>query len=302
MDMPDQVGPFARHAAHIARSLSWALKTAVGSPRRVLVETRWRLGDEIMMLPVFESLRERYPADYISVLTHFPELFENHPFVDAVNEPDPAPDRYILLRGAPRTEYRLDACARHAGVRRPLSRPHLYYADWSAPQLNALPEGNGPIVVLAPGTTWPTKRWPDAKWRALCAALEAHGCRIVELGRGHEPLGVGLCLVDRTSIREAACILHQADLLVSCDSGLMHLALAAGTAVVALFGPTDPSILIRDEPNFHPIIADLPCKGYWNRPGPEPSTERCPLGHTCCLDAVSVEVVLDAVSRQISLR
>jgi ADP-heptose:LPS heptosyltransferase len=284
------------------RRARWHAKTLAGVPRTLLVETRWRLGDEIMALPVFETLRGKYPADHLAVLTNFPDLYERHPFVDAVNEIPAAVDRYIFLRGADRREYRLACYARSAGVPLPVMPPHLYYEDWTAPQLAALPAGKGPVVALCAGASWPTKRWPIERWRALARTLEERGCRIVELGRGEEPVGAGLCLVNQTTVREAACILHHAALLICCDSGLMHLALAAATPVVALFGPTDPDILIRDEPNFHPLRSRQECRGFWNKAPGEPVPGECPWNHACCLDSVSVAEVLQAVQKQLPRR
>lgn len=297
----DNLGRMQRRVRRIGRALRWRAKALAGAPRKILVETRWRLGDEIMAMPIFESFRATYPADIVAVLTNFPILYENHPFVDAVNDESFVPDHYVLLRGAPRTVRRIEAYAAAARVVTPVSRPHLYYESWYAPQLAELPVGNGPLVAVAAGTTWPTKRWPRDRWIQLCSRLAARGCHIVELGKGHESLGIGWCLVDQTTIREAACVLHRADLLVSCDSGLMHLALAAGARVVALFGPTDPEILVQNEPNLYAMRSQLPCHGYWNRPGPTPRTDVCPLGHASCLDDISVEMVLETVSKRITL-
>lgn len=297
----DSLGSLQRRVRRARRALRWRAKSLTGAPRKILVETRWRLGDEIMAMPVFESLRAKYPADTIAVLTNFPDLYENHPFVDGINRESFVPDRYILLRGAPRTVRRIEAYAAAARVQTPVSRPHLYYESWDAPQLAELPGGEGTLVAVAPGTTWPTKHWPRDRWVQLCARLVERGCQIVELGKGHESLGIGTCLVNRTTVREAACMLHHADLLVSCDSGLMHLALAAGSQVVALFGPTDPDILVRNEPNLYAIRSQQSCRGYWNRPGPDPRTDVCPLGHRCCLDDITVEAVLGAVGKRIKL-
>ena len=60
-------------------------------------------------------------------------------------------------------------------------------------------------------------------------------------------------------------MLHHADVSVCCDSGLMHLALAAGTRTVALFGPTEPAILVQNDPNLVAIETAQDCQGCWNR-------------------------------------
>lgn len=287
----EEFPPLARRYRRIGRAARWCGKSLAGVSRTILVELRWRLGDEIMALPVFESLRAKYPTDRIVVLSNYPDLFENHPFVDAVNGPPAHPDKYLLLRGAPRKTWRLEHYCRRARVDLPVSRPHLYYADWNAPSLCLLPAGRGPLIAVAAGASWSTKRWQMEKWRALCARILAHGGRVVELGQADEPIGAGVSLMNQTSIREAACVLHCADALVCCDSGLMHLALAANTPVVALFGPTDPDILIRHEPHFHPIRSRKECRAYWNRADKEPEPGVCPWHHACCLDDITEEEV-----------
>lgn len=252
------------------------------------------------MLPVFDALRAKYPAAQLAVLTNYPDLFINHPFVDAVNETPETVDRLLLLRGAARQRYRIEACAQRAGVPVPQTRPHLYYGSWETPRLAELPPGNGPIVALAPQTTWKTKHWLAERWHALASALEARGCRVIELGVDTAPLGLGTSLAGRTTVHEAACLLHRCHVLVSVDNGLMHLALAAGSAAVGLFGPTDPGLLIRDDPNFYPIRTTYPCAGFWNRPGPEPDPDACPMGHDCCLAAITVDDVLAVVRKRVT--
>lgn len=298
----DHYSPVSRRLHRVGRALRWRIKSAARVPRYILVELRWRLGDEIMALPVFESLRARYPADYLAVLTHYPELFESHPFVDAVNIVPRRIDQYLLLRSGPRDVFRLEHYARTAGVALPVSRPHLYYRDWRMPILDTLPEGPGPLIAVATGASWRTKRWPLSRWRAVCESLAARGCRIVALGtEDDESIGVGLSLLGKTTVREAACVLHAADLLICCDSGLMHLCLAAAKPLLALFGPTNPSMLIRDEPNFHCIRSAQPCSGWWNKPELSGAPGECPWEHVCCLDSITPETVLERVAELVAL-
>jgi ADP-heptose:LPS heptosyltransferase len=248
-----------------------------------------------MALPVFEAIQTRYPDAVIDVLSNYPEIWESHPIVRAVNRPDPDPDGYLLLRGASRLENRLGAYCARAGVPVPVARPMLYFSDWNAPQLSAIPQGDGPLIVLAPGASWPSKRWPVEHWQDLAARLEGEGCRVVVLGQSGEGLECGVDLCGATSVREAACVLHGANLAVCCDSGLMHLALAAGTPVVALFGPTDPDFLIRNERGLTALRSTHSCSGFWNHAAQVGEPGVCPEGHACCLESISVEQVMAAV-------
>jgi len=290
----DRFGPATRRMLRLYRPLRWLAKRAAGASCNILVEIRWRLGDEVMAIPIYEALRETYAPCRITVLCNYPELLEGNPFVDVLNEVRCDPDRYVCLRSGPRLVFRLEHYARCAGVRTPSARPRLYYSDWSTPLSANIKE---PFVAVCPGASWPAKQWPIERWRSLCTALPDLGYDVVEVGAGDEQIGVGHNLVNKTAVRDAACILKAARLLICCDSGLMHLALAAGTRVLALFGPTDPDILIRNEPRLTPLLAERDCRGCWNREdGPEqPGT--CPLNRSSCLDPITVEQVFGQARR-----
>ncbi|MFA6245207.1 MAG: hypothetical protein WC655_29970, partial [Candidatus Hydrogenedentales bacterium] len=57
----DRYGPLARRANRLRRAVRWRVKCALRAPARILVETRWRLGDEIMALPIYETLKAEHP-------------------------------------------------------------------------------------------------------------------------------------------------------------------------------------------------------------------------------------------------
>ena len=77
-----------------------------------MVEVKWRLGDEVMALPIYGALRAACPGCRLTVLRNYPELLEGNPFVDAVNRVAGAVDRYIPLRSAQRDVYRPEHYAR----------------------------------------------------------------------------------------------------------------------------------------------------------------------------------------------
>jgi len=251
-----------------------------------------------MALPVYEALKTRYPGCVLSVLCNYPDLLAENPFVDSVNEPSVSPDLYISLRGAPRTMNRLEHLARLAGAAVPEHAPRLYYTNWLAPLLDGWPGGRSGFVAIAAGTTWPTKRWASERWRALADALAQQGIPAVELGHGHAPVGAGLNLVGQTTVREAACVLRAARVLVCGDSGLMHVALAVGTPVVALFGPTRPDILFRREPGLTAVLNDRECQGCWNASEAPATPGVCPRHIAQCLETIPVETVLRRVKER----
>jgi heptosyltransferase-1 len=206
-------------------------------------------------------------------------------------------DRYIQLRGAPRDVFRLDHYARIAGIPTPPMNPRLYYEEWTAPQLAAAGLDSKRFVAVCSGATWETKRWPQENWRQLCDALAQVDHVVVQLGRDDERIANTLDLTNTTSISEAARILRHARLLISNDSGLMHLALSVGTPVLALFGPTIPAMLVRTSTQFTVITNGRDCQGCWNRPGVEMPEGTCPLGISPCMGTISVNDVLANAQR-----
>lgn len=106
------------------------------------------------------------------------------------------------------------------------------------------------IVAVHPWTSNPRKQWPAERFQALVSRLEGlAGVRTVLVGgpetaaRAHEVMPLSpstvINLVGRLSLPELAACLARARLLISNDSGPMHVAAAVGTLVVVLFGTAD---------------------------------------------------------------
>jgi len=163
-----------------------------------------------------------------------------------------------------------------------------------------------PVVVFCPGAEYgPSKRWPPAHFAALAQRLlqqgravwligsdkdQAVGEEIARLSRAPADaegnLVVNLC--GRTDLATAIDLLSSAELVVSNDSGLMHVAAALGRPLVALYGSSDS----RHTPPLAPVglqaklveITDLGCRPCFQR--------ICPLGHFRCMNDITPERVL----------
>jgi heptosyltransferase-2 len=152
------------------------------------------------------------------------------------------------------------------------------------------------LVLLSPGSAKdPTKRWRAGRFAALGDQLAQRRftCAIV-VGPEERALGVSVSeaakaplpvLGDDLDPAGLAALLARARLLVSNDSGPMHLAAAVGTPVVAFFGPTDPG---RTAPTGSPsrvldrYVFCSPC-----------FLSKCPYGHEC-MKEITVEMALAA--------
>lgn len=110
--------------------------------------------------------------------------------------------------------------------------------------------GSEPFALINPGAAWPNKRWPPARFAEVAAFLrEVRGLSSVVLwGPGEEELGQAIVaasggaarLAPPTQIFDLVELSRAASLIVSGDTGPLHIASAVGTPAVAIYGPTDP--------------------------------------------------------------
>ena len=159
-------------------------------------------------------------------------------------------------------------------------------------------------IILQPGARWDNKRWPAEYFAemARCLVRENPELRFAILGSGaDEPLGqlitaaapancLNLC--GRTSLPEMIEWVRRSDLMVTNDTGPMHVAAALGKPMVAVFGPTEPD---RTGPYGHlddVLRMDLPCAPCLS---PHCTFSR-PLE---CLRAIAPDQVLTRVRRKL---
>ncbi len=105
-----------------------------------------------------------------------------------------------------------------------------------------------PFAVLVPGSTWQSKRWPEDNFAALADALDLP--TVLLGGPGEEGVAERVRqsakrtpadLVGRLGLKQSMAVIEAAALVVTNDSGPMHLAAAFDRPMVAIFGPTDPA-------------------------------------------------------------
>ena len=166
-------------------------------------------------------------------------------------------------------------------------------------------EGLGPAepyAVIAPGTRWPTKRWPEAHFAEVVRALASHhGLRPVLIGMASEAEiarnvaqhggSAVINLAGRTALPELIALIDGATIAVMHDSGPMHLATALGKPMVALYGPTSPA---RTGPYRRPETVarlDLDCAPCYLK-----KLADCPHQHRC-LRELTPATILERVEK-----
>jgi heptosyltransferase I len=186
--------------------------------------------------------------------------------------------------------------SRDTRVAFPLEIPHSAVAETAVACF-----AGAPYAVINPGAAWPNKRWPADRFGGLAAALsDRFGLRSLVLwGPGEQPLADQVANASRgaaepapaTAITDVFAIASRARILISGDTGPLHIGGAVGTPLVALFGPT------RAERNGPWSATDIVvsrtdgCACLYRR--------RC-RRKAACIDDIQLSDVVDAVDRRLA--
>lgn len=154
-----------------------------------------------------------------------------------------------------------------------------------------------PAVALMPGAAYgPAKCWPLEHYAELASAILAAGRQVWVLGSDADRIAgeqivtaaagsINLC--GETRLVDTVDLLAAADAAVSNDSGLMHVAAAAGTRVIGIYGSSSPRYTPPLTDQREIVYLDLDCSPCFQR--------ECPLGHLRCLREISPARVAEAL-------
>lgn len=158
---------------------------------------------------------------------------------------------------------------------------------------------NQPILALCPGAEYgPAKRWPAQHFARVAQEKQAQGWQVWLFGSGKDndiaeeinTLSGGICrnFAGQTTLGEAVDLLSLAQVVVSNDSGLMHIAAALDKKLIAVYGSSDPGFTPPLNPQATIVYLNLECSPCFAR--------QCPLQHTRCLTEIAPQTILDAIA------
>jgi lipopolysaccharide export system permease protein len=163
-----------------------------------------------------------------------------------------ARERRIGAKPAP-GEHRVQQLGRTLGLDPPPA-PRLWLDARHERAAASLVPAGGPVLAIGPAANWRGKQWRGERFAELAMRLTAPGgilpgARVAILAAAHEraqaaslldtvPQERRIDLVGKVDLLTAAAVLRRAALFISNDTGLMHIAAAAGTPTLGLFGPT----------------------------------------------------------------
>lgn len=174
-----------------------------------------------------------------------------------------------------------------------------------------LVDGDALVLIHAGSVNGSAKRWPPSHWAQFADGLHTRGAARVALIGARSDLPIArevlesastpvVSLVGDTSIDELTAIISRADLIATGDSGPLHLAVALGKPLVAVYGPTDPMVHGPFNP-LGPVALhrrDLPCSPCYSMA----MAAECPLGDPICMRLVTVEPMLESALRLLESR
>ena len=159
-----------------------------------------------------------------------------------------------------------------------------------------------PVFMVCPGSVWPTKRWTVAGYAGLVRQLARDYGRVLICG-GPDDTAVaravytqsgeqGVNLTGRTDLQTFMALIDRARVVVSNDSAPMHMAVARGVPVVAIFCATTPSLGYGPYSERAVVVEQ---KGLFCRPCSRHGGSVCPRGTEDCMRSITVPEVLAAV-------
>lgn len=209
--------------------------------------------------------------------------------------PDPGDAPHVIQKGM--------ALMRALGVSESSIEFPLAVPRSSAAAVVSARFGSSAYALVNPGAAWPNKRWPVDRFGALAAAIrERRGLgSLVLWGPGEEAMASAVVAASRgaaelappTTITDIVAIAKGASLMVSGDTGPLHIAAAVGLPIVALFGPTRADRNGPWSPSDISLSRFDQCVCHYER--------RCRRSQPC-IDDISVDEVMAAVERRIAAR
>ncbi len=181
------------------------------------------------------------------------------------------------------------------------------HREWAATALNGL---TGPVMAIHPGARWITKRWPVEKFAVVASkAMRQFGFSVVILGskaempvaaelqnllQGFVPWKPVCNLTGQTTLKQLSAVLSAVDIVMTNDSGPMHLAAGLGTPVLGVF--TCTSSVISGPPGAqHELVStEVRCAGSYKKLCPHSGRK-----NLCCMDELTTERVFQALVRLI---
>jgi ADP-heptose:LPS heptosyltransferase len=229
----------------------------------------YAMGDTLCSTPTLRKLYESYGRK-ITVVTHFPEIFDSNPCVEKVYHTNTVNMDYLrnqfivhttfdilgnkTERGVEYKHARIDIRQYHAislGFMLTENEMECDFYPKDYEEIEDLPEK---YVLIHPVQTWPNRTWSAPNWMSLTKKLNNMGISVVSVGKDssekgffniNKPtfnfeIGNGLNLMNKTSLSQVWHLIDRSMCFVTMDSGLLHLAGTTDSEIIMLGSAINP--------------------------------------------------------------
>lgn len=297
--------------------------------RAVLLCRFGGIGDVVCTLPMCDEVRHRNPGKLLVFVTApiyrevvilarsadliYANKWWVHPFtvpaqfkllglVDAVYNPQTTGE----LTGNGETSHLMEDLAASCGFKITARQPHLYPSPnlikktRVAYGLGEHATGNHFIIGINGGPSWRVREWEFAKWQKLINKIHSeYDALIIQFGSNrhdceYDQLSGVQVVATRIKGEEGVALIAICDLVITIDSGPVHLAGAVGTPVIGLFGAVNPALRLPPTSPALGLVSDVPClfchhqapHGHW--------FDGCP-NDIACMKKLDDQTVFEAV-------
>jgi ADP-heptose:LPS heptosyltransferase len=279
------------------------------------------LGDLLMAANGIEALKRKYPGKEVHVAV-LPECFpalENNPSINKIldvkqpinykryfatidiSSPCAAYEVSKISSKKPVDKNRTEIYGIALGVRNLMTDllPRYYVSEEeklaAKEELSKLIDPTKKTIAITATSAEIYRDWPKEHLSELCRLLQCYN--VLNLNRGIQfPDAINL---EMKSFRHVSSLVAASDLLITVDTGPLHVAAALGTPTIALFGPIDYKARCKGYNNITVMKADLPCIPCWRN-----SKMRCKQtdvveGYSKCLSTIKALDVFKLVEKKL---
>jgi len=300
--------------------------------RAVIICRLVGIGDVVCTLPMCDDVRRRHPGKLLVFITSavcrevvilsrsadlvyanrswvypftMPAKVKLFGLVDTIYNPQTAGER-VYKGGMTRhlIEDLAGSCGFTVTARQPKLYPSLGLIEKTrlAYGLDCKTTGQRLLIGINPGPNWRVKEWDASKWQRLINKIHSeYDAVIIQFGTNkgdgsseYDNLTGVKSLASRLGGAEIVALIASCDLMISIDSGPVHVAGAVDTPVIGLFGPLNPILILPPDSPALGLCSDVPCLFCFNRTPVINWLSGCP-NDIACMEKLDDQTVFEAV-------
>jgi ADP-heptose:LPS heptosyltransferase len=304
--------------------------------RAVIICRLVGIGDVVCTLPMCDDVRRRHPGKLLVFITSavcrevvilsrsadlvyankswvypftMPAKVKLFGLVDTIYNPKTAGER--VHKGG-MTCHLIEDLAGSCGFTVTARQPKLYPSPGLIEKtriaygLDCKTTGQRLVIGINPGPNWRVKEWEASKWQKVINKIHSeYDAVIIQFGiKGDgssefDNLTGVKSLASRLGGAEIVALIASCDLMISIDSGPVHVAGAVGTPVIGLFGPLNPRLILPPDSPALGLCSDVPCLFCFNRTPVINWLTGCP-NDIVCMKKLDDPTVFEAVKSMLA--